>query len=54
MSLAIGLSPRHRLTPKANSPLLPIGCLSFSFTRMSAEFLISKVRLVKAFTALLR
>jgi hypothetical protein len=54
MSLAVGLSPRYRLTPKVNSPLLPIGCLSFSFARMSAKFLISKVRLVRALTALLR
>jgi hypothetical protein len=54
MSSAVGLSPRRRLTPKANGPLLPIGCLSFSFTRMSAEFLISKVRLVRALIALLR
>lgn len=54
ISLAVGLSPRRRLAPKANSPFLPIGCLSFSFIRMSAEFLASNVRLVRALIALLR
>jgi hypothetical protein len=54
MSLAISLGPRRRLIPKANSPFLPIRYLSFSFIRMSAEFLISNNRLVRALTALLR
>jgi hypothetical protein len=54
MSLAVGLSPRRRLAPKANGPFLPIGCLSFSFARMSAEFLASNDGLVRALAALLR
>jgi hypothetical protein len=54
MSSAVGLGPRRGLAPEANGPLLPIGCLSFSFARMSAEFLTSEVRLVRALAALLR
>jgi hypothetical protein len=54
MSSAVGLGPRRRLAPKVNSPILPIRCLSFSFIRMSAEFLISNDRLVRALAALLR
>jgi hypothetical protein len=54
MSSAISLGPGRRLAPKANSPFLPIRCLSFSFARMSAEFLASNNGLVRALAALLR
>jgi hypothetical protein len=54
MSSAVSLGPRRGLAPKANGPFLPIRCLSFSFARMSAEFLISDNRLVRALAALLR
>jgi hypothetical protein len=52
--LAVGLGPGRGLAPEANGPFLPIGCLSFSFVRMSAKFLASDVGLVRALAALLR
>ena len=54
MSLAVSLGPRHRLIPEVNGPFLLEGCLSLSFIRISAEFLISDTRLVRALIALLR
>jgi hypothetical protein len=54
MSSAVGLGPGRGLTPEANGPFLPRGCLSFSFVRISAEFLASDAGLVRALAALLR